>query len=322
MEKNLLESLSGYITPDLISNVAGSLGESQEGVSKAMSSAMPALLGGLLSKADNPNVMDSIMGLVNNKSFDADNVLSNLGSLVSDKGSAGTLDMGSNFLGMLFGDKQSGVFDTLASSAGLKKSSITKIMGMAAPLVLGYLKKSGFNASSLIKMLTSQKSVIGSMMPKGLDSLMGFGDNAAGDIKAKLDNISQDVQSKPKNKWLWPVILIVGLLLLFALYRNCNGENVETTTVKKIDSQEVQTVFGKATNEELAGSYELGATPDPETIAKFQEKANKTFSLHRAYCYDEESWLNRSWESNITSPATAAKSHKELTGHNTGVRWQ
>lgn len=107
---------------------------------------------------------------------------------------------------------------------------------------------------------------------------------------------------------------ILSVVLFLALSLNC--------CAKKEKTEATETLFGKATKVELSESFELGATPDAETIAKFQEKANKTFSMYRGYCYEEESWLNSAWESDIKSPAKAASDHSEKTGHSTGVRWK
>jgi hypothetical protein len=322
MDLNLLKSLSSYVTPDLISKASSMLGESEDNVSKGMSLAIPTLLGGLAGKADNSNIMDGIMNLVNQDGFDSDSVLSNLSSLVSGKGNQSVLDSGGSLLKMLFGDQQSGVFDMLGKSSGLNSSTITKLMAMAAPMLLGFVKKSGLNASSLTKLLTSQKGEIGSLLPKGFNSLMGFGDSIGDGVKKAMDDISDAVPEKPKNKWLLPIIIIAGALILFYFFRNCNGDASETPAINKIEATTDAAIYAKATKAELDESFELGANPDAETIAKFQEKANKTFTMQRAYCYDEEGWLNSSWDTNIDVSATAASYHKEKTGHSTGVRWK
>ena len=54
MDTNLLKSLSGYLSPELISEASSLLGESNSGVTKALSGAMPTLLSGMLNNANNP----------------------------------------------------------------------------------------------------------------------------------------------------------------------------------------------------------------------------------------------------------------------------
>lgn len=314
MSENLLKSLTSYVTPDLISKASSLLGESSTGISNGMSAAIPSLLGGLLNNADKTDVMDGVMGLVNQKDFDADNVMSNLSSLLGDQASKSVMGSGNSLMQMLFGNKQSGLIDMIAGSTGIKSSSALKLMGMAAPMVLGYIKKSGFNVTSLTKALFSQKDDITSMLPKGMNSLMGFGDKVASEVSKAADSVKDAVPGKPKNKWLWPVIILAGIIVLFLITRNCDGDSAEPAST--------QVIYGTATQAELDASFELGANPDAETVAKFQERAGKTFSAYRGYCYDEKGWLNPSWDSDITASAAAAADHKAKTGHSTGVRWQ
>ena len=321
MAENLLESLGKYVTPDLISQASSMLGESEGGISKGMNAAIPSLLGGLVGKADSSDVMDGIMGMVNQKGFDADSILSDLPSLLSGKGNKSVMDSGGNMLNMLFGNNQSGMIDMLANSAGIKSSSAKAMMGMAAPMVLGYIKKSGFNASSLVSSLLSQKKDITSMLPKGMNSLMGFGEDVGDEVKKRVGQVTDSVTEKPKNKWLWPLIIIGALLVIFYLMRNCGGET-DTPATNTIETETTQGIYGKATQMELDESYEVGANPDAATIAKFEEKAGKKFSMYRAYDYDDDGWLSASWETDLASAAKKAADRKAKTGHNTGVRWK
>jgi len=332
MDKSLLESLNNYITPDLITKASTMLGESESGISKGLNSALPALLGGLLSKADSSDGLDGVMNLVNQKGFDADSVLSDLPSLLSGKGSTSVLNSGGNMLDMLFGDNQSGLFDTLADSAGIKGSSAKALLGMAAPMVLGYIKKSGIDASSLVKSLMSQKGDITSLLPKGMNSLLGVKDSFGDKVKEAVEKVEDEAKhavdtaedsltEKPKNKWLWPLIIIAAVIVIFYLMRNCDGSS-DAPASNTIETEAAAEVYAKATQMELDESFEVGANPDATTIAKFEEKAGKKFSVHRGYCYVEESWLNPSWESDLTAAAKAAADHKTKTGHNTGVRWK
>jgi ElaB/YqjD/DUF883 family membrane-anchored ribosome-binding protein len=344
MSENLLESMSSYITPDLISKASSMLGESENGISQGMTAAIPSLLGGLIGKADSSDFMDGIMNMVNQKGFDADSVLSDLPSLLSGKGNKSVMDSGGNMLQMLFGDNQSDIFDALANSAGIKSSSAKALMGMAAPLVLGYIKKSGFNASSLISSLLSLKKDIASMLPKEMNSVMGI-ESSLGDkvkravdkveeevketfdkveeeVKETVDKVEDSIQEKPKNKWMWPLIIIAAVLIIFYFMRNCSGSEAESPATNQVETEATDGIYAKATKAELDESYEVGINPDAETIAKFEERAGKKFSMYRAYDYDEEGWLSASWETDLSSAAKTAADHKAKTGHSTGVRWK
>ncbi len=241
MDTNLLKSLNGYLTPELISEASSLLGESNSGVTKALSGTMPTLLSGMLNNANNPKVMDGIFGLVNDKGFDSTKVLSSLPSLLSGSGNAATLGAGTNMLNLLFGNKQSGLFDLISSFAGVKSSSTSKLMGMAAPMILGMIGKSGLNAGSLIKLLTSQKDEIHSALPSGFSDLMGYG-KIEKDVKKAIHNVRTPEPEKPKNKWLWPLLLAAAALALFYFMRNCNKEEVVAPVEPVVDTVAVAPV--------------------------------------------------------------------------------
>ena len=271
--------------------------------------------------------------MVNQKGFDADSVLSDLPSLLSGKGNESVMDSGGNMLQMLFGNNQSDIFDALANSAGIKSSSAKALLGMAAPMVLGYIKKSGFDASGLVKSLLSQKSDITSMLPKGMSSMMGLDSSLGDKVKKAVDKVEDEVKEtvhkveesipdKPKNKWMWPLIIIAAVLLLFYFMRNCSGSEAESPATNQVETEAAQGIYAKATKAELDESYEVGLNPDAATIAQFEERAGKKFSMYRAYDYDEEGWLSASWETDLSSAAKKAADHKAKTGHSTGVRWK
>jgi outer membrane protein OmpA-like peptidoglycan-associated protein len=241
METNLLKSLGEYITPDLISQASSMLGESNSGITKAFSGAMPTLLSGLLNNVDKSDVMDGIMGLANDKGFDASSVLTSLPSLLSGSGNTSALNAGSSMLSMLFGNKQSGVFDLIGNFAGIKSSSTLKLMGMAAPMVLGFIRKSGMNKSSLIKMLSSQKDDISKALPTGFDSLMGYGSKIKEEVKKPLKQLDP-LPEKSKNKWMWPLLLLLAALALFYFLRQCQGEKVIDPVVPAVDTIAVKKV--------------------------------------------------------------------------------
>ena len=52
MSFNLLDTVKGLITPNLISTAASSLGESEGGIQKALSGSIPSILVSLLGKGD------------------------------------------------------------------------------------------------------------------------------------------------------------------------------------------------------------------------------------------------------------------------------
>jgi outer membrane protein OmpA-like peptidoglycan-associated protein len=129
----------------------------------------------LVSSRDGAN---SLAGLIRDGGYGA--AVDNTRALFSG-GSATTnmLSAGPQLLGTIFGGRSAGVADLLGRSAGIGSGSTTKLLSLAAPLVLGVLGKrataQGLNASGLANALLSEKSEIAAAAPSGLAQLLGAG---------------------------------------------------------------------------------------------------------------------------------------------------
>lgn len=275
MSANLLDSLKGYITPELISQASGALGESESGVSSAISSALPTLLGGLLNKSGDSSVMGSVMDLVTKSSADSGGILSNLGGLLSG-GNSGASGLGSSLLSLLFGGKLGGVTDLIAGASGIKSSSAGSLLGMAAPLLLGHLGKSGTTLSGLTSLLSSQKDSILSAAPAGLGSLMGFSSNVGSSFDR--DNYSAPVSSGGDSggglpKWIVPLLLIGAALLgLYYFAKGCNKPEMESSdvNVEAVDSLVDEASAGMDSAAEGASDAVSGAATALGNFFKFK----------------------------------------------------
>jgi outer membrane protein OmpA-like peptidoglycan-associated protein len=135
------------------------------------------------------------------------------------------------------GDKFSGIVTALSSFAGIKSSSVSSLLSMAAPMAAGTLGKhaveNNLDAGGLASMLSSQKSSIMNMLPGGLSSIagmLGLGkaseaiSSMAGGVKDKaaaVSNYSDDTRSSGGGmgwlKWLLPLLIAGGLGWWFLL---------------------------------------------------------------------------------------------------------
>lgn len=238
MSVNLLDSLKGYITPELISKASSALGESESGIAKATSAILPTLLSGLVNKSEDSNVMGSVMDLVKQTSSSSDGgVLSNLGGLLT--GNSGNSGIASSLLSMLFGGKLSGVTDLISNVSGVKSSSVSSLLGMAAPMLLGHLGKSNTTLSGLTSMLSSQKGSILSAAPSGLNSLMGIASSTSSSTTNSKSTYSADSNNSGSGlpKWLLPLLLVLGGLgLVYFLTKGCNKTEVTAPSTENIDT--------------------------------------------------------------------------------------
>ena len=217
MHNHLLKALSNYITPDLVARAADTLDESETSVFKAMSAAIPTLLIGLLNKTNDIPVIEKIVNLANNEALNTDNILSDLPSLLTDKGDPVTLKSGTSVLQLLFEDKQPKLFETLEKTLSIKKSSIFRLILMSAPMVLAHIKDTNLNTEQLIKSLTSEKDEILKAAPLGLQALLDQQPVIQPEVKTRIKKVKPKHTERVKHRWIIPLLIFVAAILMLVI---------------------------------------------------------------------------------------------------------
>jgi outer membrane protein OmpA-like peptidoglycan-associated protein len=256
MVQNIIALLKDQLDDNVLGKIAGVLGENKSGVTAAVGSALPSLLLGLMKKGTEPGGAESLMQTLQEGKHDG-GILDNLGSVLGG-GAATTnlLSSGKTLLGSIFGDKASGLGDLIASAGGISKNASSSLLGMLAPIVMGFLGKTlksqgGFNASGLMSLLLGQKDAIKAALPSGVTNLLGVSD---------LDTLGRQVPGAPEPKkktWLWIILIIICLLLIW-LWRSCGTQTVQETA-KKVEGQVSETwaALGKFFAKKLPNGVEL-----------------------------------------------------------------
>ena len=217
MSASLLDSLTSMVTPDLLGQAASALGENQGGVSRGMGAVLPMLLGGVASRANDTNFASSLFKMVSDPGNDL-GALGNVASLLSPGASNSPLmALGGQLLSSLFGNNLGPVGNALASYAGVRPQAASSMLSMAAPMLLAVLgkavKSGGLNMSSLVGLLTGQKSAIAAALPSGLN---------IDRYLAAPAGVSHAVHQAPEPakssiwRWLLPLLLVLGALLLLS----------------------------------------------------------------------------------------------------------
>ncbi|MBP6385114.1 MAG: DUF937 domain-containing protein [Pseudarcicella sp.] len=242
---NLLGLLKNSITPELVSKAANLIGEDSNSTSSALTSVLPVLMGGLATKASTQSGASSLLGLINSGGHDG-GILDNLGGLLGGgNASSGLMSAGSGIVSSIFGDKVGGIVSLLSGFLGMKGSSVTSLMSLAAPMVMGIVgkqvKTNGLDAGGLMSLFSGQKDAIASAMPAGLSDkmggLLGFASSASG-AASKVTNAIEETSEGGLPKWLLPVIIGLGAIggLLYFM-KGCNSKTPDTGAVTEmIDS--------------------------------------------------------------------------------------
>jgi Bacterial protein of unknown function (DUF937) len=225
MATNLVSQIMDYLTPDIISKIAGYFGLERSSAQKVISASVPALLAGLVGLSSKPEGARQLSSVLSQQ---PSGMLDNLRSLSGGSQQRTLAENGASLLSSLFGG---GGFNSLAGVigkfAGIGEGTSKSMLGLLGPLVLGGVaqqqRQSGLDAEGLSGFLASQKENIASAMPSGLSSALsgtGLLDTAGDTWRTGTAAVSEAARrgttaaSAASSNWLpWAL----GLLALVGL---------------------------------------------------------------------------------------------------------
>lgn len=192
MSINLIDLIKGQLGPATVSQAATQLGESESGISKAISALLPAVVGGFA----NSNTQSELFSTV--KEAASSGVLSNLlGNL------SGSDSVISKILSLIFGDgdKLAAITNSVSSYAGIKTESTNSLLNLVTGATAGTLGKyaveNNLNVSSFGNLLSDQKGILSSLLPAGFSfAALGLG-NWFGSLDAEPINVVPEPLQTP-----------------------------------------------------------------------------------------------------------------------------
>lgn len=224
MAASLLDSLSGLVTPGIASKAASLLGESDSAIRKGIGGTFPVLLSGIANRAGDAGFASSLFDLVRSPDNDG-SILNDASSLLGASSTSPVMGLGGKLLGSVFGSNTGNVANALSSYAGVRSSSASALMNLAAPLLLGVLGKrarsEGLNAASLASLLRGQKDTFAAALPGPLASIRNYlpGETVALETRER-DYIPPPTQVTRERsspwKWVLPAVAALGVIWLLS----------------------------------------------------------------------------------------------------------
>lgn len=176
----LLDTLSSRLDGENLTQISRQLGADEATTSKAISMALPVLLGGLAREAETPQGAQSL-----NRALEEDHdgsLLDNVSALFG-AGSMGAADVatpralnGAGILEHVLGRKREPVQQGIGQATGLNTQQVGRLLMMLAPLVMAYLgrrkRAEGVTANDLGPTLQRERQEVERRAP-GLGGILG-----------------------------------------------------------------------------------------------------------------------------------------------------
>jgi OOP family OmpA-OmpF porin len=252
MSIDLLDSLSSILGSPITRQLSTFFGDSEENTRSGLRSSFSTLLAAVMHKSTLPGGASELFRTVTSSNVDGA-LSTRLPSLLDNHGSLqSTLQNGESMLSSIFGSRAGGVTHAVSEVAGIKPATATGLLAMAAPLLLGAVKKlvtqGGLDAGGLSSLLFRQSD---SLQKAGLDSritsAMGFSSlqsmlepvaasaRATGS-EARMQSASGPasyavpVRRKRERSWLpWVVAVAALVVVLGILTSRLGGRSVTQT---------------------------------------------------------------------------------------------
>jgi OmpA-OmpF porin, OOP family len=279
MSIDLLGLVKDQLTSAAVGKISEFLGESHENTTSAVGAAVPTLLGSIMEKASTTDGAGSLLNMLKDGGHDGSMMGNLAGSLGSGDGISSLLSGGSGIISSLLGGKAGGIIDLISSVSGIKKSSSSSLLSLAAPILMGVLGKQvssqGLGVSGLASMLMGQKDAVKAALPAGASSVLnmaGLGDFVGG-AKTTASNVVNEVEEASTggfNFWPW----LLGAALLAGGWYFMKGCN-KTDATAAIDSTTVNLEAGM---DSVSTAVSAGVDSASATVAAAGEAFSKKLS--------------------------------------------
>ena len=227
MADSLFSSLKEMLDKRAVGAIAGSLGQPEQSVSRGMESSIAALLGGLATKAADPETLRKLL----DSAPPGETWWGDIASGVSDPNSP-LVASGKRLMGSLFGSREGAVVNEIGRDTGLGTGIASTLMATLAPLVVSFIGKrvrdGHLSMSELGSMLQREAGTIRNYLPAGLRDMFW----PAAETSRVSPVVAQAVTRERHSNWLPALALAaLGLGLIWLLGHGRRAPVAQVTPV-------------------------------------------------------------------------------------------
>lgn len=264
---NLLDLLNKEFDDDVASRLASAIGESETLTQRAITGALPVVLGRLVTIASNQQGAAHLFGMLRESGLDGRRLGSAAQTFASDFATRDLSAIGSPLVAEVFGTHQKGLTDWLSSVSRIRRSSAESLLGLMVPLVMDFVSRTAastgrFNASSVAGLLGVQAGFLRSV-PTGVAGVPGLQS-----LDASPGSAPASAAANMGLAWLTWAVPVLALLVILWTVRVSRTEqpvghlNGATGSTSAVHSAETVTStygvnLGRLTKQVLPNGVEL-----------------------------------------------------------------
>jgi OOP family OmpA-OmpF porin len=261
--ESVMDMAQGFFGGDTLGRVSSWLHESPSATKAAVQEAIPVSLLGLASQASTEEGSKAMLGRFQRGDYprlEADE----LGRAVSDPATSDRLvQSNKGFMEGMFGGKLGPVVDGMAEHAGVSRSAISKVLALAAPVVLGMIGKRAvsqkLDAGGLRRFLGEQQELAARQLPGNLSKLLVPGGAAAATVTRRGEPAIREIAARHRAFPWWLVgVLAAVAVVVFAMGRRGHHHQMARPT------QEIASVPLTGGSVTALGSFLDGTAAPPQ----------------------------------------------------------
>lgn len=135
----ILDLLQSDLGKTIVSGIADSTNTNADKTSSVLSLGLPVMMKAMERNAKSTSGAEGLFKAISGKHDGS--ILQNLSGALSGNSSQSLGNEGSKILGHVLGSKQSGVSQVIAQKVGIDAGTVTQILQIAAPILMGFLGK-------------------------------------------------------------------------------------------------------------------------------------------------------------------------------------
>lgn len=224
----LLNQVSNEFGGDALNRIASTIGESPGKIKTALGDMLPAILGGLASKAQTREGAHELLDVIHRDHLDRAQY-EHVADAIREPNALGNLmSTGGPLMDTVLPGKSDAVSDWVATHSGINPSSSKSLMSLVLPLVLGLIgRRVGSGGESGLMGLLGKPFTFLQDAPAGLASILGMGGATSAarpvytDTEPRGRRYATEVTGAAparRGRWLLPLLVGLGLIALLGYF--------------------------------------------------------------------------------------------------------